>query len=138
MKKKKSEMKAILYLRSAEKTEKNSSIRRQEKKLADYCSKHEMEVIKEFTDYASGDTLDRPGWKQLTLFLKESRHSNTVLLVSSFDRCTRRFSHAMEIIQLMEETGVSLIEAETGKDITKLFFNNSLQFVLENVTLKIK
>ena len=134
--KKKNEVKAVVYLRCAKLS--GFTIEAQQKSLTGYCDKNSIEILKTFADFASGNNLNRPGWKELLLFLTKREKGNTLLLVTHFDRCTRNFSHALQIIEILEEKGIRLIESETGKDITRLFKKNSIHFIISNVQLKIK
>lgn len=134
----KNQNKVIWYLREDAETKKNQSIKNQEISLMNYCQKHRMEILKIFSDYGDGNTLDRPEWKKLETFLSGHRNEKITLLVFNFSRCTRKFIHAIQIIHLMKETGTTIIETETGKDITQLFYKHTLEFVLNNIKLKVK
>jgi site-specific DNA recombinase len=136
--KKKSEVKAVLYKRvgGTETDCRSNSIVGQQESLTDYCEKNNIKILKAFEDIASGKNFNRPGWKELILFLSENKDSNIIMLVTHFDRCTRNFLGALQIVEMLQKKKIRLIESETGKDITKLFKKNSIQFVLSNVQLK--
>ncbi len=135
--KKKNEVKAVVYMRSATQTG-CTTIEAQQKILTGYCDKNNIEILKTFMDYGSGNNLDRPSWKEMLLFLAEGKKSNVILLVTHLDRCTRNFSQAIKLIEMLKKKGIKLIESETGKDITRLFKKNSIHFIISNVQLKIK
>lgn len=134
----KKQNKVIWYLREDTDTKKGQSIKNQEISLMDYCTRNKMEILKIFSDYSDGNTLDRAEWKKLEAFLSDHKSEKITLLVSNFNRCTRRFFDAIQIIHLMHETGTTLIETETGKDITNLFYKHTLEFVLNDIKLKMK
>ena len=138
--KKKSEVKAILYMRvgGTETDQSSKSIERQKRSLTDYCEKNGIKILKAFEDTASGKNFNRDGWKELLVFLSENKESNIILLVTHFDRCTGNFLGALQIVEMLNKVGIKLIEIETGKDITSVFKHNSIHFILSNVQIKIK
>ncbi|HSH64782.1 MAG TPA: recombinase family protein [Bacteroidia bacterium] len=138
--KKKSEVKAVLYMRvgGTATDHRSKSIAGQKESLSAYCEKKGIKILKAFEDIASGKNFNRPGWKELLVFLSENKESNSLLLVTHFDRCTRNFLGAIQIVEMLNKMGIKLIETETGKDITRVFKQNSIPFILSNVELKIK
>ncbi len=134
--KKKNEVKAVVYMRCAKLS--GFTIEAQQKSITGYCDKNNIEILKIFKDCASGNNYNRPGWKEMLLFLSEHENHNTILLVTHFDRCTRNFLGALQIVEMLNKKGIKLIESETGKDITRLFKKNSIHFIISNVQLKIK
>lgn len=98
--------KAILYTRTAVKTNAQDL---QMKQLNEYCKGHNLKVVKKYGEYASGLSAERPQWNKLTLFVNQNPGTVDVILVSTYERITRRTAQLFKIIKDFQGKGVEII-----------------------------
>lgn len=67
-----------------------------------------------YTDKVSGKNTDRPALQKLLNFIREG----DVLYISSFDRLARSTKDLLELAELLEKKGVSLVSLKESLDCT--------------------
>ena len=99
---------AILYTRVStdEQADRGYSLRDQESRLRDYCTRNRIEVHEHFQDDASAKTFNRPGWRALMACLKARRGEVHRLLFVKWDRFSRNATDALQMIRALDELGV--------------------------------
>lgn len=90
--------KAVIYARvsSREQEREGYSIPAQLQLLRDYANKHNLEVVKEFTDAETAKKSGRTNYNEMLKFIKKSKGIKTVL-VEKTDRLYRNFKDYVEL-----------------------------------------
>ena len=82
-------------------------------------------IVKEYVDFASGKSLNRPGIQQMMLDVR--RHSFDAVMIVKVDRLSRDVIDAIQTLETLRAAGVSLVITEEGIDTTtawgKAIFN---------------
>ena len=91
---------AILYRRVSTSNQKEfgNSLNAQQSSLRDFCSKHSVNIVKEFQEDYSAKNFNRPEWKKLNDFAKKNKRDIDYLLVVDWDRFSRNVFEALGVI----------------------------------------
>ena len=91
---------AILYRRVSTTDQKlfGNSLNAQQSSLRDFCTKHSMNIVKEFQEDYSAKNFIRPEWKKLNDFTKKNKSKIDYLLVVDWDRFSRDAYEALRVI----------------------------------------
>ncbi len=116
----KTHIQAVSYLRvSGVAQVKGDGFPRQRATILAYAKAHKIDVIDEYRDEGiSGtkETADRPG---LAMLIDRLRHNGVrLVLVERADRVARDLIVSEMILSQLRDAGVSVVEAESGNDLT--------------------
>jgi site-specific DNA recombinase len=81
--------KALLYCRISTDDQSNYSLIDQQERLVKFCGLMKVTVVKLFRDDYSAKTFDRPGWKQMSEWIKNHKGSANLLLFTNWSRFSR-------------------------------------------------
>ncbi len=109
-------MKAVIFARvsTQEQEQDGHSIDAQINKLRDYCSRHALEIIKEFEVVESSTRGERPEFYKMIDFVKRQK-STIALVCDKVDRLQRGFTELPILDKLRRENKVSLHFLDIGK-----------------------
>lgn len=98
----------------------------QQEQIAKFCQFRGYELVKVYTDKASGKNTDRPGFQQMIRDLEHNPLSAEALVIYKLDRVGRSLQDLMNISKYLEEHGIGLISITNNIDTTtkegRLFF----------------
>jgi DNA invertase Pin-like site-specific DNA recombinase len=75
--------------------------------MKEYCERNKIEVVAEFSEFASGSNDDRKELQKLLMEGKAKRFD--VLLVTAFDRLGRSSISFMKLVSTLDKSGIKLI-----------------------------
>jgi site-specific DNA recombinase len=109
-------MKAVIFTRvsTQEQEQDGHSIDAQIAKLRDYCSRNDLEVIKEFEVVESSTRGERPEFYKMIDFVKKQK-GTIALVCDKVDRLQRSFTELPILDKLRRENKVSLHFLDIGK-----------------------
>ena len=99
---------AVLYRRvsTTEQKDKGSSLETQQERLQDFCSRNDMEIIKDFSEDYSAKNINRPVFNQLLQYLTKNKNNIDYLLLYSFPLIEIQYSspvmHSLKIYPICE------------------------------------
>lgn len=120
-----SNLKALLYCRTVQLDNSQSSIKSQESALKCYCKEMNIEVMKVFVDISASSNFNRPGYLSMLDYLDNTntRGQIDVILFTTWDRFSNDTSEAIQVIHGLNERGIVLNAIEQminpGKPISK-------------------
>ena len=95
---------AYQYIRISDDDQSNFSISGQQKMNEDYAVKHDIRVLKTFTDDGySAKNFQRPNWKELEKELAKNKHKIDYLIVWKYDRLIRNAAEGLAFIEKLEQ-----------------------------------
>jgi len=101
---------AILYRRVSTTDQKQfgNSLNAQQSSLRDFCSKHSINIVKEFQEDYSAKNFNRPEWKKLNDFANKNKNNIDYLLVVDWDRFSRNVYDALGVINDFRNIGIEV------------------------------
>lgn len=105
-------MRAVIYARVSSEGDRQSTDR-QVLDLRTYAGKHDLEIVKEFTEKASGVKEDRAIMADCLSYLKEG--GADILLVSEISRLGRTVKIVVDTIDLLNKAGVNVYIQDIDK-----------------------
>ncbi|HWY38296.1 MAG TPA: recombinase family protein, partial [Bacteroidia bacterium] len=95
---------AYQYVRISDDDQSNFSISGQQKMNDDYALKHDIRVLKTFSDdgYSAKD-FNRPSWKELEKELSKNKNKVDYLIVWKYDRLIRNAAEGLAFIEKLEQ-----------------------------------
>jgi DNA invertase Pin-like site-specific DNA recombinase len=104
---------------------------RQEKTIREFVERQGMEVVKVFTEAYTGTEADRP----ILLDMLTELLSNGVrtVVVESLDRFARDLLIQSSLIAKMQASGVTLLSAATGEDVTAAMQDDPMRRALVQI-----
>lgn len=110
-------MKAVAYARFSSDNQREESITAQLRAIREYAAKHNIIIIREYTDEArSATTDDRPGFLQMISDLRNGVIRPDLVLVHKLDRFARNRYDAAIYRREIQRTGARLIAVEQPLD----------------------
>lgn len=110
-------MKAVAYARYSSHHQTEASITAQFRAIHDYAKKHEIEIIREYTDEAeSATTDDRPGFLRMIKEIKAGQVEIDLLLVHKLDRFARNRYDSAIYRKTLAKAGVKLLAVDQPLD----------------------
>lgn len=102
--------KAVVYCRvsTQEQKDKGFSLEDQEFAIQNYCSHHEIEIVKVFHEDNSAKTFDRPTYKKVYNYLKLHKNEVDFLIFHKWDRFSRNTSEAYAEKKKFEALGIEI------------------------------
>jgi site-specific DNA recombinase len=95
---------AYAYGRISDDDQSNFSIPGQQKMIEDYCLKHNIKLVKFFTDDGySAKNFQRPSWKELEQELSKNKSRVDYLIVWKYDRLIRNATQGLVFIEKLEQ-----------------------------------
>ena len=127
-------MRVILYKRVSTDEQANFgySLEYQEALLLKYCEAKGYEVVKTYTDDASGKDFDRPEFQQLLKYVKENQKSVDKILFTKWDRYGRNVELAIRYKNILQTYGVEINAVEQPLDL-----DNSDNVLVLNIYLSL-
>ena len=91
---------AILYRRVSTTNQKEfgNSLNAQQSSLRDFCSKHSVNIVKEFQEDYSAKNFNRPEWQNLCTFAKKNKDRIDYLLLVDWDRFSRNAFEGLKVV----------------------------------------
>jgi site-specific DNA recombinase len=91
---------AILYRRVSTTNQKEfgNSLNAQQSSLRDFCSKHSVNIVKEFQEDYSAKNFNRPEWQNLCTFAKKNKDKIDYLLLVDWDRFSRNAFEGLKVV----------------------------------------
>ena len=82
---------AVLYRRvsTKEQKDKGSSLETQQERLHEFCNRHEIEIIKDFSEDYSAKNINRPMFNKLIEYTAMNKNNIDLLLIHKWDRFSR-------------------------------------------------
>lgn len=105
-------MRAVIYARVSSEGDRQSTDR-QVLDLRTYADKHDLEIVKEFTEKASGAKEDRAIMADCLSYLKDG--GADILLVSEISRLGRTVKIVVDTIDLLNKAGVNVYIQDIDK-----------------------
>ncbi|MGB9860485.1 MAG: recombinase family protein, partial [Moorellaceae bacterium] len=110
-------MKAVAYARFSSDNQREESITAQLRAIREYAAKHNIIIIREYTDEArSATTDDRPGFLQMISDLRNGVIRPDLVLVHKLDRFARNRYDAAIYRREIQRAGARLIAVEQPLD----------------------
>src|SRR5690349_9274557 len=99
---------AVAYARvsSEEQEREGYSLDAQLAAIRDYADRHDLHIVREFSESRSAKEQGRAVFQQMIAFIKE--HPGVQVVFEKVDRCTRNFSDAIEIQRLIATTNTNI------------------------------
>jgi DNA invertase Pin-like site-specific DNA recombinase len=117
-------MKAIGYARVSTKDQKLDV---QIEQIKRYCEYRNIDLVRLYTDKASGANTDRPEFQEMLTDIETNAHGADVIIVWKLDRIGRSLKNLIEIVELFKakELGFVCINAniDTTTNEGRLFFH---------------
>ena len=91
---------ALLYRRvsTTDQKDKGSSLDTQQERLQDFCSRNEMEIVKDFSEDYSAKNINRPVFNRLIEYITKNKNNIDYLLVHKWDRFSRNALQAQNLV----------------------------------------
>lgn len=110
-------MQAIVYARYSSEKQDYNSIAAQLRAIHDYAKKHDIAVMREYTDEAeSATTDDRPGFLKMIDDVKTGRVKANLLLVHKLDRFARNRYDSAVYRKILKKAGIRLVAVDQPLD----------------------
>ena len=111
-------MSAIIYTRVStdEQASKGYSLRDQEARLREYCTRTGRDVAAHYQDDASAKSFDRPGFDELLTYVRQHPGVDE-LLIQKWDRFSRDHRLALNMIDELDRLGVRVQAIEQPIDL---------------------
>ena len=84
--------------------------------MHEFCTRHDYQIVGEFTDRISGKTSDRPALRKVVHKLKCNEAD--VLIVYSVDRLSRSVSHLLRLVDELRTAKRGIIILREGLDLS--------------------
>ena len=90
----------VIYRRvsTTEQKDKGSSLDTQQERLQDFCSRNEMEIVKDFSEDYSAKNINRPVFNRLIEYITKNKNNIDYLLVHKWDRFSRNALQAQNLV----------------------------------------
>ncbi|KGO80363.1 resolvase-like protein [Flavobacterium cauense R2A-7] len=100
---------AVIYTRVSTDEQSNTSLtlRNQEEELRKHCESKGFNVVGHFQDDCSAKTFNRPEWRKLEEFVKNSENVG-LILITNWDRFSRDVNQGYKIISQMSNRGIEI------------------------------
>ena len=108
---------AIMCRVSSDEQAKGYSLDIQYEQLVTYCSRNEIEIVKEYREDHSAKNFNRPEYQKFLAFLKKNKGAIDLLLVTSWDRFSRNLTDSLIMIRTLEKFGVEVQAIEQPIDM---------------------
>ena len=122
-------MKAIGYARVSTQDQKLDV---QIEQIKRYCEYRNIDLVRLYTDKASGANTDRPEFQEMVIDIETNAHGADVIIVWKLDRIGRSLKNLIEIVDLFKskELGFVCINAniDTTSNEGRLFFHMMASF----------
>ena len=92
--------------------DKGSSLDTQQERLQDFCSRNEMEIVKDFSEDYSAKNINRPVFNQLLQYLTKNKNNIDYLLVYRWDRFSRKSLQGMNTVDLLKGMNIEVNSSE--------------------------
>jgi site-specific DNA recombinase len=110
-------LKAVSYARYSSHHQTEASITAQLRAIHDYVKKHDIAIVREYTDEAeSATTDDRPGFLRMIEDIKTNRIKCDLLLVHKLDRFARNRYDSAIYRKILARAGVKLLAVDQPLD----------------------
>ena len=98
----------VLYRRvsTTDQKEHGNSLNTQRDSLRAFAEKHEMEVVREYQEDFSAKDFDRPAFTDLMNYVAQNRKKIDYVLITNWDRFSRKLNGALNVIETLKELGV--------------------------------
>ena len=98
----------VLYRRvsTTDQKEQGNSLNTQRDSLRAFAEKHEMEVVREYQEDFSAKNFDRPAFTDLMNYVALNRKKIDYVLITNWDRFSRKLNGALNVIETLKELGV--------------------------------
>ena len=105
---------AVLYRRvsTKEQKDKGSSLETQQERLHEFCNRHEIEIIKDFSEDYSAKNINRPVFSKLIEFTVMNKNNIDLLLIHKWDRFSRNALQGMTIVDQLKGMNIEVNSSE--------------------------
>lgn len=105
---------AVLYRRvsTTEQKDKGSSLETQQERLQDFCSRNEIEIIKDFSEDYSAKNINRPVFSRLIEYVTKNKNNVDLFLFHKWDRFSRNALQGMNIVSQLKGMNIEVNSSE--------------------------
>ena len=105
---------AVLYRRvsTTEQKDKGSSLETQQERLQDFCSRNEIEIIKDFSEDYSAKNINRPVFSRLIEYVTKNKNNIDLFLFHKWDRFSRNALQGMNIVSQLKGMNIEVNSSE--------------------------
>jgi len=98
----------VLYRRvsTTDQKEYGNSLNTQRDSLRAFAQRHEMEVVREYQEDFSAKNFNRPAFSDLMNYVIANRKKIDYVLITNWDRFSRKLQGALNVIETLKELGV--------------------------------
>ena len=104
-------MKVALYSRVS--TDEQNPLHQTEQ-LREYAHRQQLEIAREYTDYYTGTTDNRPQFNQMLIDMRQNKFS--IIAVTKLDRLGRSLKHLLNLIDEFNQRGIGFVATTQNID----------------------
>ena len=104
----------VIYRRvsTTEQKDKGSSLDTQQERLQDFCSRNEMEIVKDFSEDYSAKNINRPVFSRLIEYVTKNKNNIDLFLFHKWDRFSRNALQGMNIVSQLKGMNIEVNSSE--------------------------